>query len=67
MITSKKMLTRAEEVPVISRPGTGEVPSAGGMRAVTLLPDVVNHRCLQDSEEPVLLGVLRPFLYFSPR
>lgn len=30
------------------------------------LPDVVNHRRLQDSEEPMLLGVLGSFLYFSP-
>lgn len=33
---------------------------------MTELPDVVNHRRLQDSEEPVLLGVLWPSLYFSP-
>lgn len=30
------------------------------------LPDVVNHRSLKDTEEPVLLGVLWPFLHFSP-
>ena len=30
------------------------------------LPDVVNHRGLKDTEEPVLLGVLGPFLYFTP-
>lgn len=29
-------------------------------------PDVVNHRGLEDAEEPVLLGVLWPFLHFSP-
>lgn len=32
-----------------------------------MLPDVVNHRSLQDSEEPVLLGVLWAFLHFPPR
>lgn len=29
-------------------------------------PDVVDHGGLKDTEEPVLLGVLRPFLHFSP-
>lgn len=33
---------------------------------MTCLPDIVNHRGLQDTEEPVLLGVLWPFLHFSP-
>lgn len=29
-------------------------------------PDVVDHGGLEDTEEPVLLGVLWPFLHFSP-
>lgn len=62
-------------MPVISRPRNGRgsflvTRSTRGEdsrpRSVPELPDVVNHRCLQDSEEPVLLGVLWPFLYFSP-
>lgn len=32
-----------------------------------MLPDTVNHRSLQDAEEPVLLGVLWSLLHFPPR
>lgn len=32
-----------------------------------MLPDAVNHRSLQDAEEPVLLGVLWSLLDFPPR
>lgn len=32
-----------------------------------MLPDAINHRSLQDAEEPVLLGVLWSLLHFPPR
>lgn len=47
--------------------GIGEEEKlGGGGRQEAPLPDVVNHWGLKDSEEPVLLGVLWPFLHFSP-
>lgn len=45
--------------------GRGEVRGQEEDRAAPL-PDAVNHGGLKDAEEPVLLGVLRPFLHFSP-
>lgn len=37
-----------------------------GGRAEAPLPDIVNHRGLEDAEEPVLLRVLWPLLHLSP-
>lgn len=50
--------------PALAQWGRGEVEGQEEGRAAPL-PDVVNHRGLKDAEEPVLLGVLWPFLHFS--
>lgn len=52
-------------LPCHPRPCSQEALGQEEARAAPL-PDVVNHRSLKDTEEPVLLGVLWPFLHFSP-
>lgn len=44
-----------------------EEKPAGWDKRKAVLPDAVNHRSLQDTEEPVLLGVLWSLLHFPPR